>query len=268
MMIRGEIPIATVHGYRRKSADEWEFRPDPSQPIAYLRITTIGPSTVSEVRKMATHLSDHDVHGVVLDLRRSTGSDGDFAALFADEFLAAGAIGRVRYAAGMKQYDAQPDQLFARLPIALLIDEDTNSGAEFFAAALQDNGRAVAVGQQTAGVAYVYSPVTLPDELGGVMLPAGEFLRAHGRRIQGPNPQGHRLPFSAAPQRRDRRSPRVEGDWGVKPDHPVPIDDRVRTDIYNWITLQERPDGASDPPPDDPQLRHAVKVLQAASKLL
>ena len=47
-------------------------------------------------------------------------------------------------------YEATPDALFRGWPIAVLVDRETTCGAEWLAAALQDNHRATIVGTPTA----------------------------------------------------------------------------------------------------------------------
>jgi carboxyl-terminal processing protease len=48
-------------------------------------------------------------------------------------------------------------------PIVVLVNENTASAAEIVAGALQDNGRAVIVGQRTYGKSVVQSITALPD---------------------------------------------------------------------------------------------------------
>ena len=73
------------------------------------------------------------------------------AVLLADSLLERGAIGRVRTARGETTYQADADALFRGWPIAVLVDQNTSGTAEWLAAALQDNHRAVIVGSPTAG---------------------------------------------------------------------------------------------------------------------
>ena len=65
------------------------------------------------------------------------------AVLLADSLLEQGAIGRVRTARGETTYQADSDALFRGWPIAVLVDANTSGTAEWLAAALQDNHRAV-----------------------------------------------------------------------------------------------------------------------------
>ena len=60
----------------------------------------------------------------------------------------------------------------------------TAGGAEYFAAALAENGRAQVVGSTSAGIGYAQSSIELSD--GSVlMLSTTEYLTAKGNSLQG-----------------------------------------------------------------------------------
>ena len=79
----------------------------------------------------------------------SAGTSVHPAVLLADRLLPGGVIGRVRTAEGEMTYQADSDALFRGLPIAVLVDDGTSGTAEWLAAALQDNHRAMIVGTPT-----------------------------------------------------------------------------------------------------------------------
>ena len=183
---RGVIPFQSFAGYRRVSENEWEYRPNESEAIGYLQLTAIRASTLSELRRLATVLDAQGIHALVLDLR-FTGADADLqhAVLVADELLEEGPIGRViDYNGTQKEFRSGPDCQFRRWPIVVLVNQYTRGEAEFLAAALQDNHRAVIVGEHTPGLAFVHSPVELPDGIGGVVLRTGLLFRGDGRPLQ------------------------------------------------------------------------------------
>jgi len=68
-------------------------------------------------------------------------------------------------------------ELLNRKDIVILINEGTASSAEFFTAALHDNGRSVAVvGSKSFGKGLIQHTFPMPDG-GGLKLTVGEFLR-------------------------------------------------------------------------------------------
>jgi carboxyl-terminal processing protease len=240
-MTRGPVPFTTVFGYKRISEDRWQYRVNPDQPIAYLRLETILPSTPAELRKLEATLLDEGVKGIVLDLRSAGGGDVQPALLTADELLPGGLMFKVQDARHhIKEYRADKDCIFRDCKTVLLVNEYTQSAGELVAAALQDNDRAVAVGQATRGDGSVISLVHLPNDLGAVQLRTGRVERAKGK-----------------------------GWRPITPDHVVSLDQNKSMSILEWQHAQsgtEPPGSAPKDPPNDPQLAKALELLQDAVK--
>jgi Peptidase family S41 len=118
--------------------------------------------------------------------------------------------------------------MFRSLPIAVLVDQFTSGTAEWIAAALQDNHRAMVVGRPTfsamvaiqGGISRrsdVISRVSLGDGSGAIELTTGRLERGDGRRISGdPGTASAIAPVSP----RKGTDPN-EVVFGVKPDHTV-----------------------------------------------
>jgi carboxyl-terminal processing protease len=222
---RGQLPHPTVQGVRRQAAGDWDVVLDPSTPIAYLRISKISASTPRELRKLARHLENQGNWGLVLDLRGLSGTSLHEAVLLADSLLGGGAIGRVQTAQREVTYQADADELFRTATIAVLVDRNTSGTAEWLAAALQDNHRAIIVGTPTlsatrAGAEWqtdARAMVTIGDGSWSMELTTGRLERADGRPIRGD------VPITQTGGRAIRVKPPVAGEikTGVKPDHVV-----------------------------------------------
>lgn len=80
----------------------------------------------------------------------------------------------------------QRQQKLLQKDIVLLINEGTASSAEFFTAALQDNGRSLAVvGTKSFGKGLIQHTFPMPDG-GGLKLTIGEFLRPSLKHVTNP----------------------------------------------------------------------------------
>lgn len=101
--------------------------------------------------------------GLVLDLRGNGGGLLTSAVASADLFLDVGRIATVtgRGAASQVVYSAQAGGPALRTPLVVLVDGETAAGAEIFAAALRDNGRARILGSRTAGRDRIRTTVAL-----------------------------------------------------------------------------------------------------------
>jgi carboxyl-terminal processing protease len=244
-MIRGVIPFSSVLGYRRVSEEGWSFKPEADSSVGYLRVADLKASTLLELRKLEPLVKAEGVRALVLDMRFTQGSEMTHAALVADAFLDGGLLWRVRDAGGrVKDYRADRDCLFRDMPLVVLTGAHTGGLAEAVAAALQDNGRAVVVGEHTKARAYVTSVVPMPDGTGALQLRTGVLLRA-GR----PGKPEEAVPLSES---------------GVRPDYPLTMDPEKLDPLMEWARQQESPEppGPGVKPPQDRQLTKALAVLR------
>jgi carboxyl-terminal processing protease len=76
------------------------------------------------------------------------------------------------------------DQL-RTVPIVVLVNNRTASGAEVFAAALKDNNRAKIMGEKTAGFANLDTVKYVDDSKGFLRLTTAHMLRANGEQLHG-----------------------------------------------------------------------------------
>jgi len=99
---------------------------------------------------------------LVLDLRDNSGGLLNQAILIADEFLSKGDIVFQR-SRGVTQRIASADQHAYDLPMVVLVNENSASASEIVAGALQENDRALVVGEQTFGKGVAQSVLSLSD---------------------------------------------------------------------------------------------------------
>jgi C-terminal peptidase prc len=219
---RGRLFQPTIKGIRERAPGGWDVRIDESAPVACLHLESIRGSTPHELRQFARQLESEGFRALVLDLRSSGHGNLHATVLLADELLDGGTIGRVRTADRVTTYQAQPDSLFRGWPLAVLIDRTTAGPAEWLAAALQDNHRAVLVGEPTRGdsAARTFVPVAGGDW--AIEMVTQTLERGDGRSIGSLQavPPGGRMVWA---------TPRLMGgrveQGGVKPDHATPAGD-------------------------------------------
>jgi len=261
---RGQHARSTVQGVRKRQGGEWDCRLDGTGPIGYLRISDIAASTPHDLRKLARQLESQGHCGIVLDLRGVGGSSVHPAVLLADTLLAGGVIGRVQTAQREVTYQADPDALFRNATIAVLVDQGTWGTAEWLAAALQDNHRALIVGAPTNGArgpmqgTGVRSRVTLRDGAGAIELVTGRLERGDGRPISGEL-------SDAVPSIHLARLQPVNPDkvnTGVKPDHVVGGNRAPGTRIVP--PGQEQRPAPAPGIANDEILKEAVRLLRQA----
>lgn len=156
--------------------------------VGYVRITSFSEQTESglnkAVEKIKTSVGDKLV-GFVLDLRNNPGGLLDQAVLVSDAFLEEGEIvstrGRVQENA--QRFHATPGDITDGLPIVVLINSGSASASEIVAGALQDQRRAVILGQRSFGKGSVQTIIPLGRN-GAIKLTTQRYYTPSGTSIQ------------------------------------------------------------------------------------
>lgn len=138
------------------------------QNVGYVRITTFGNQRVYEqLRTQLGELEQAGATSLILDLRNNGGGLLNQGILVSDAFLSEGDIVFQR-SRGMTQRLASADRRAFALPMVVLVNRYSASASEIVAGALQDNGRALVIGEETFGKGVGQS--VLPLENGGQLV--------------------------------------------------------------------------------------------------
>ncbi len=146
-------------------------------------------STTRDVQRLLTELtaSDNAVDGVIIDLRGNGGGSLVEATQMTGLFIKDGPVVQIREASGQvsAQEDDDPTVAYDG-PLAVLVDRNSASASEIFAAAIQDYGRGVVLGEPTFGKGTVQSVVPLDQEgkLGQLKITIAQFFRVNGEGTQ------------------------------------------------------------------------------------
>lgn len=154
----------------------------------YIRISRFASTTYAEFVQKVNALAEQGLQRLLIDLRSNPGGVMEPAVRIADEFLADGfTIVETR---GRNQAISRIDKAGAgdaleSIPVIILVDQYSASSSEIVAGALQDNDRALVIGQRTYGKALVQQQFPLDD--GSVMhLTVARYYTPSGRLIQTP----------------------------------------------------------------------------------
>jgi carboxyl-terminal processing protease len=170
---RAEVRIPAVEG---------EIREADGREIAYVTLAGFSEGAHTELRSEIERLDRRGAEGLVLDLRGNGGGLLNEAVLTTSVLVENGVIvateGRTQ---PDKEYRAEGDALPPR-PTAVLVDRDTASAAEIFAAALADHGLAELIGETTFGKGTFQEVIEL-EHGGAIDLTVGEFVTSEGRSL-------------------------------------------------------------------------------------
>lgn len=155
---------------------------------AYLRISSFQSGTGESLKEAISNLKKENkgrIKGLVLDLRNNPGGVLNAAVDVSDAFLKSGLIvyteGRIENSE--MRFNAAPDDLIEGAPIVVLINAGSASASEIVAGALQDQKRAVIMGEKSFGKGSVQT--ILPTSNGSaVKLTTARYYTPSGRSIQ------------------------------------------------------------------------------------
>ena len=187
-LMRLPVMFKSVKSSQKESEEDRVVIASSQPTIAYLRIDPISASTARELASWEPRLREAGVRGLILDLRAAGGKEGfegyHSAVLLADRLLDGKPIGKLRSTNGVREFVADRDCLFRELPLAILVDQNTNGPAAWVAAALQDadprkqeKRRAVIVGTPSGDDNFVRSAWPLPSGDESLILPTAVWER-------------------------------------------------------------------------------------------
>jgi carboxyl-terminal processing protease len=160
---------------------------DLEEGYGYVKITHFIENTAKDLKKaLAAHKKKHKgMKGLIIDLRKNPGGLLDQAVKISDLFLEEGKIVSTmdRSKNDPEVLSASKDGTLSKFPLIVLIDEYSASASEIVAGALQDNKRALIMGQRSFGKGSVQSVVKLGDG-SGLKLTVARYYTPSGRSIQ------------------------------------------------------------------------------------
>jgi carboxyl-terminal processing protease len=149
-------------------------------------------STTRDVSRLIGELRKEQVDGIVVDLRGNGGGHLSEATGLVGLFIRGGPVVQLRETGGRIEVldDPEPGEVWDG-PLVVLVDRSSASASEIFAAAIQDYGRGIVVGQQTYGKGTVQNLYPLdrwalgPNaNFGQLTVTIGKYYRVTGDSVQ------------------------------------------------------------------------------------
>ncbi|MGB5445711.1 MAG: carboxy terminal-processing peptidase, partial [Psychromonas sp.] len=145
-----------------------------------------------DVDKELSVLKEQNVEGVIIDLRNNGGGALSEATLLTGLFIPSGPVVQVRDSRNQILVHEDDNKAVSyKGPLTVLINRNSASASEIFAAALQDYGRAIIIGEQSFGKGTVQQHRRISrfydkdaDLLGSVQYTIAKFYRIDGGSTQ------------------------------------------------------------------------------------
>ncbi len=195
-----------------------------SDTVGYIKITNFNERCAQETVAIFEELESQGAKAMIFDVRFNPGGYVAEMVEVLDYLLPEGVLFRSEDYMG-RTAEETSDASCKNMPMAVLINNDSVSAAEFFAAALTEYDYAVTVGQPTLGKGYFQQGIPLSD--GSVVnLSVGKYF----------TPKGVSLAEVG----------------GLTPDIPVEVDEDTMLKIYSELLTEA----------EDVQLQTAIRELQ------
>lgn len=159
---------------------------DPARKVGYVKLKQFSESSAEDLEKAMWNLYNNGMTSLVVDLRGNPGGLLTEAIQVSDLFLPSGVIvsTKGRNASDNTTEMAKRAKTW-NLPLVVLVDENSASASEIFAAAIQDNGRGVVVGRHSYGKGTVQTHFPLNTVSGILKLTTAKFYAPSGREMAG-----------------------------------------------------------------------------------
>lgn len=179
-------------------------------------------SSTRDVRRLIGELTEQGITGLVIDLRNNGGGSLLEATTLTGLFIDKGPVVQVRNSNGRISMEEDVESGMAwDGPMAVLVNRYSASASEIFAAAIQDYGRGLIIGEPTFGKGTVQSLIDLDDyapadapSLGQLKITMAQFFRINGGSTQNHGVEPDiRFPSAGDPQQYGERSLRNALPW-------------------------------------------------------
>ena len=191
--------------------------------IGLVRVYNFDARCADETIAAIEQLRAEGARKLIFDVRNNPGGFAEELVKLLDYLLPEGDLFRSVSFDGTEKVDTS-DEKYLDMPMAVLVNGNSYSAAEFFAAALQEYEAAVVVGEPTVGKGYYQQTIPLGDG-SAVALSTGKYF----------TPKGNSL-----------------AEKGIAPTVRVDVDEETAAAIYYGTSK----------PAEDPQLQAAIKALK------
>jgi len=246
-IVRDEIRIRTVKGWRREADGEWDFAIDKEGMIGYVRVTQFTGQTGADIAAILDRMRQEGVRSVVLDMRFNPGGLLDAAVTVADEFLDRGVIVSTKGRnAPLRAKEAAEDGKYLQGDLVVLINQASASAAEIVSGALKDWRRGILVGERTYGKGSVQNVIPIRRRRALLKLTTAYYYLPSGRLL-------HRADGAT--------------DWGVEPDVAVHLTPKQ---LRRWLEIRRKTDLIQEIDPEslDADLKAQFRVDHQLSTAL
>ena len=176
ILVRRQVRVWTVNDTKMLDGTD----------VGYFSLSRFSQNSKSEVDQALNTLYSRGMKSLIVDVRGNPGGLLTTSVEISDDFVACGTIVSTK---GRLSSDSMVlEAAYAntwKIPVVVLVDNDSASASEIFAAAIQENKRGLIVGTRSYGKGTVQTHFPLNAVSGDLRLTTAEFYSPLGRRMAG-----------------------------------------------------------------------------------
>jgi carboxyl-terminal processing protease len=176
ILVRRTVRVWTVHGTRILEGTD----------VGYFALSRFSQNSPAEVEQALETLHGRGMKSLIVDVRGNPGGLLTTCVEVCDKFLPCGTI--VSTKGRLRSDNVLLKATYAKtwqVPIVVLIDSDSASASEIFAAAIRENKRGLVIGTRSYGKGTVQTHFPLNSVRGDLRLTTAEFYSPAGLRMAG-----------------------------------------------------------------------------------
>lgn len=168
----------------RKNIDLYPMKSEVLEGnIGYINIPSFDDGCAKEFQENYNELKEKKVTSLIIDLRNNGGGIVDEALDILDKLLDKDSVLMITKDKNEKEVvEKAKNKASIKIPVVVLVNENTASASEIFASALQDNNRAKIVGTKTYGKGVIQELLTLSDG-SGIKITTEEYYTPNRNKI-------------------------------------------------------------------------------------
>ncbi len=157
---------------------------DRDYGIGYLKLASFQKTTLRDFDAALWNLHRQGMRSLIVDVRGNPGGLLTASVEVADKFVSKGTIVSTRGRSAREDFDYKAHETGTwRVPLIVLIDGDSASASEIFAAAIHDHRRGTVIGERSYGKGSVQGIFPLNVARSGVRLTTAKFYSPNGTPI-------------------------------------------------------------------------------------
>ncbi len=216
-LTRRKMGTPVITGWRRNTTDsKWNYILDNDNLIGYLMLTQFSEDIMKQFdEKMQQLIDNHNIKGIIVDLRGNPGGLLPAAIKFVERFVGKKLVVSTDGKHSKKRdYYGNNNAVYGNIEIVILINEGSASASEIVSGALQAHKKSIIIGARSYGKGSVQQIYEIPKLGSAVKITTDYYYLPDGKCVH---------------KKTDNEI------WGVQPDIKV---DMNREEILELIKLR------------------------------